>query len=78
MRKKATPQKHANKISTTTEHCKNKQEEFAERDETSCELDESIHPMEEIRTIEEKNEQYTTTVKINGIKKEIKIDTGSP
>ena len=39
------------------------EEEYAERDETSCELDESIHPIKEIGTIEGKIEHYTTTVK---------------
>ena len=49
-----------------------------ERNETSSESDESIHHIKEIKKIEENNKHYTATVKINGIKKEFIIDTGSP
>ena len=46
--------------------------------ETSSESDESRHHNKEIRTIEEKNEHYTATVKIKGVKKEFITETGSP
>ena len=54
------------------------EEEIEERNQTSSESDESIHHIKEIKKIEEKNKHYTATVKINGIKKEFIIDTGSP
>ena len=54
------------------------EEEIEEQNETSSESDESIHHTKEIKKIEEKNKHYTATVKINGIKKEFIIDTGSP
>ena len=49
-----------------------------DRSETSSESNESIHQIKEIKKIEEKNKHYTATVKINEIKKEFIIDTGSP
>ena len=54
------------------------EEETDDRDETSSDLEKSIHHIREIKTIEEKNKHYTATVKINGKKKEFIIDTGSP
>ena len=45
---------------------------------TSSESEESIHHIKEIKAIEEKNKHYTATIKINGMKKEFVIDTGSP
>ena len=37
-----------------------------------------MYHIKEIKAIEEKNKHYTATIKINGVKKEIIIDTGSP
>ena len=54
------------------------EEEIEGQNDTSSESDESIHHIKEIKKIEEKNKHYTATVKINGIKKEFIIDTGSP
>ena len=54
------------------------EEEIEEQNETSSESDESIHHIKEIKKIEEKNKHYSATVKINGIKKEFIVDTGSP
>ena len=53
-------------------------EETQDHAKTSSESDESIHHLSEIRTIEEKNKHYTATVKVNGVKKEFLLDTGSP
>ena len=53
------------------------EEEIEEQNETSRESDESIHHIKEIKKIEE-NKHYSATVKINGIKKEFIVDTGSP
>ena len=53
------------------------EEEIEKQNETSSESDDSIHHIKEIKKIEEKNKHYTATVKINGIKKEFIIDTGS-
>ena len=67
-------QKHTNTraVKTRTE------EEMEHRNETSRESDESIHHIKEIKKIEEKNKHYRATVKVNEIKKEFIIDTGSP
>ena len=46
--------------------------------ESTSESEESIHHIKEVRKIEEKNKHYTATIKINGVKKEFIIDTGSP
>ena len=54
------------------------EEERNEPNESSCESDEDIQHINEIKKIEETNKHYTATVKINGIAKEFKIDTGSP
>ena len=49
-----------------------------EPNESSCQSDENIHNIKEIKKIEETNKHYTATVKINGITKEFIVDTGSP
>ena len=54
------------------------EEGIDDRDETSSDSEETIHHIREMKKIEEKKKHYTATVKINGKKKEIKIDTGSP
>ena len=54
------------------------EEETKEPDETSCESDKNIHNINKFRQIEETNKHYTTTVKINGVRKEIIFDSGSP
>ena len=54
------------------------EEEIEEQNETSSESDESKYHIKEIKKIEEKNKNYTATVKTNGIKKEFIVDTGSP
>ena len=66
-------QKHADK-----EH-KNRTVKRLTEDEAQQpnESEERIHHIKEIKTIEEKNKHYTATIKINGVKKEFIIDTGS-
>ena len=54
------------------------EDEAQQPNESTSESEESIHHIKEIKTIEEKNKNYTTTIKINGVKKEFIIDTGSP
>ena len=49
-----------------------------EPNESSCESEESIHHIKEIKKIEETNKHHTANEKINGIMKEFIIDTGSP
>ena len=49
-----------------------------EPNESSCESEEDIQQIKEIKKIEETNKHYTAIVKINGIAKEFIIDTGSP
>ena len=49
-----------------------------ELDESYCDSDKSIHHIKDIKKIEETNKNYTGTVKLNGMKKESRIDTGSP
>ena len=49
-----------------------------EPNESSCESDEDIQNIKEIKKIEEKNKHYTATVNINGIAKKFIIDIGSP
>ena len=49
-----------------------------ETNESSCESEESINHIKEIKKIEETNKHYTANLKINGIMKEFMIDTGSP
>ena len=53
------------------------EEETDDRDKKSSEKEESIHHIKEIKKIEEKK-HCTATVKKNGKKKELIIDTGSP
>ena len=47
-------------------------------DGPSSESEESIHHINEIKKIDETNKHFTTTLKINGIPKEIIIDIRSP
>ena len=47
-----------------------------EPNESSCESDEDIQHIKEIKKIEETNKHYTATMKINGIAKKFTIDTG--
>ena len=54
------------------------EDQMNEPNETSCESEEDIQHIKEIKKIEETNKHYTATVKINGIAKEFIIDTGSP
>ena len=54
------------------------EEETDDRSATSSDSNESIHPINEIKKIEEKIKHYTATVKIKGIKKQFIIDIGSP
>ena len=49
-----------------------------ETNESLRKSEESIHDIEEIKNIEEKQKHYTARIKINGIQKEFIIDTGSP
>ena len=49
-----------------------------EPNESSCESEESIHHIKEIKKIEETNKHYTANVKFNGVMKEFIIGTGSP
>ena len=53
-------------------------EERSEPNDSSCESDEDIQHIKEVKKIEETNKHYTATVKINGIAKEFIIETGSP
>ena len=53
------------------------EEETNESNESSDESNESIHHIKEIN-IERTNKHYTATIKINGVRKEFIIDTGSP
>ena len=54
------------------------EDETQQLNESTSESEESIRHIKEIEAIEEKNKHYTATIKINGVKKEIIIDTGSP
>ena len=54
------------------------EDETQQPNESTSESEESIHHIREVRTIEEKNKHYTATIRINGVKKEFIIDTGSP
>ena len=47
-------------------------------DRSSSESEESIHHKKGMKKIDETNEHFTTTLKINGVTKEFIIDTGSP
>ena len=66
------------KINQQPKSEKTNEEKIDARNETSSELDESIHHIKEIKKREEKSNHNTSTVNINGIKKEVIIDTGSP
>ena len=54
------------------------EDETQQPNESTSESEQSIHHIKEVRTVEEKNKHYTATTRINGVKKEIIIDTGSP
>ena len=54
------------------------EDEDQQPNESTSESEESIHHINEIKAIEEKNKHYTATIKINGVGKEFIIDTGSP
>ena len=54
------------------------EDEDQQPNESTSESEESIHHIKAIKTIEEKNKRYKTTIKINGVRKEFIIDTGSP
>ena len=54
------------------------EEKTDDRNETSSESDDSIHHIKEIKENEEKSKHFTETLKINEIKKELIIVTGSP
>ena len=54
------------------------EEEMNEPDESTSESDESIHHIKEIKKINEMNKHFTAVVRVNGVKKELIIDTGSP
>ena len=54
------------------------EEKLNKPDESSCESNASIHHIKEIEKIEDTNKHHIVTVKINAIKKEIIIHTGSP
>ena len=52
--------------------------ETQQLNEATSESKKGIHHIKKIRTIEQKDKHYTATIKINGVKKEFIIDTGSP
>ena len=54
------------------------EDETQQPNESISESEESIHHIKEIKAIEEENKHYTATIKINGVKKDFIIDTGSP
>ena len=54
------------------------EDEDQQPNESTSESEESIYHIKEIKAIEEKNKHYTATIKINGVRKEFIIDTGSP
>ena len=54
------------------------EDETQQPNESTSESGESIHHIKEIKATEEKNKHYTATIKINGVKKEHIMDTGSP
>ena len=54
------------------------EEERSEPNDSSCESDEDIQHIKEIKKIEQTNKHYTATVKSIGISKEFVFDTGSP
>ena len=54
------------------------EEEMNELDESTSGSDESIHHIKEIKKINEMNKHFTAVERVNGVKKEFIIDTGSP
>ena len=54
------------------------EDETQQPNESTSESEESIHHIKEIKAIEENNKHHMATIKINGVKKEFIIDTGSP
>ena len=54
------------------------EEETNEPVESTSDSDESIHHIRAIKKINEMSKPFTAVVQINGIKKELIIDTGSP
>ena len=54
------------------------EDETQQPNESTSEPEESIHHIKEIKAIEENNKHQMATIKINGVKKEFIIDTGSP
>ena len=54
------------------------EEETNEPNESTSDSEESIHHIKEIKKINEMNNRFTAIVQINGTKKELIIDTGSP
>ena len=54
------------------------EDETQQPNESASESGESIHHIEEVRTIEEKNKHYTATNITNGVKKVFIINSGSP
>ena len=54
------------------------EEEMNEPNESTSESDESIHHIKETKKINEISKHFTAVVKVNGIKIEFIIDTGSP
>ena len=75
--KKDTTQGHADKDKTITNQLENS-EEVIEPNESLRESNESIHNIEEIKNIEEKQKHYTAKIKRNGIQEDFIINTGSP
>ena len=57
---------------------KHTEEIVDELNESLSESDESIHYIEEIKILEEKQKHYTAKIILNGIQKEFIIDTGLP
>ena len=53
------------------------EDETSQPNESTSDSEESIHHLKVVSAIEEKNKNYTATIKINRVKKEFIIDTGS-
>ena len=53
-------------------------EDIEEQNASLSEFEESIHHIEEIRNIEEKQKRYTAKIKMNRVQEEFIFDTGSP
>ena len=54
------------------------EEEMNQPDESTRESHDSIHHIKEIKKVNEMNKHFTAVVRVNGVKKEFIIDTGSP